>query len=112
MLYSAMGVAAIGVGAGLAFRWKVLLPVIVLLPLAATMFSVSRGFIYKETAIVIFIAEGILQGGYFVGLLVRFIATASLRPGGVLNFSKTRGNPEERGKDRRTAPTAGAGEAP
>ena len=104
MLYSAMCVAAIGVGAGLAFRWKVLLPVIVLLPLAAIMFSVSRGFIYKETAIVIFIAEGILQGGYFVGLLVRFIATASLRPDGVLNFLKTRGNPEEREK--------GAGEAP
>jgi hypothetical protein len=112
MTYSAIGLAVIGVGAGLAFRWKVLLPVIVLLPLAAIAFSVSRAFSFKDTAIVIFVAEGILQGGYCVGLLIRFIVAASLRSGGVLNFFKRRRDSEERGKDRQTTPAAGAGKAP
>lgn len=112
MVYSAICLAVIGLGAGLAFRWKVLLPIIVLLPLAAIMFSTSRGFSYKETAIVVFAAEGILQGGYFAGLLMRLLVTASVRPSGVLNVFKTRRNPKERANTRRTAPPAGAGEAP
>jgi hypothetical protein len=103
-----MGSAVIGVGAGLAFRWKVLLPVIVLLPLAAITFSASRGFSYKDAAIVTFVAEGILQAGYFVGLLTRSIAGASLRPGAAFEFFKARRHP----RDRPTPPTAGAGEAP
>ena len=112
MLYSAIGLAVMGVAAGLAFRWKVLLPVIVLLPLAAIMFSVSRGFSYKDTAIVILVAEGIVQVGYFAGLLIRSIAIASLRPGGALNLFKARRDPQERANDRQTSPSAGAGEAP
>ena len=106
MLYSAIGLAVIGVGAGLAFRWKVLLPVIVLLPLAAIIFSASRGFSYKNAAIVIIVAEGILQAGYFAGLLIRSIAIASLRPGGALNFFKARRRLRERANDRQTSPPA------
>jgi hypothetical protein len=112
MVYSALGLAVIGVGTGLAFRWKVLLPVIVLLPLAAIVFSVSRGFSYKDTIIVVLAAEGILQVGYFAGLLIRFIADASLRPGGVLNFFKARRDSRGQANDRQSSPPAGAGEAP
>jgi hypothetical protein len=108
MIYSAMGLAVIGVGAGLAFRWKVLLPIIVLLPLAAITFSASRGFSYKDAAIVTFVAEGMLQAGYVVGLMTRSIAGASLRRGAALDLFKGRCHP----RDRQTPPTAGAGEAP
>jgi hypothetical protein len=112
MIYSAVGLAVIGVGAGLAFRWKVLLPVIVLLPLAVIVYSVSRGLSYKDTIIVVFAAEGILQVGYFAGLLMRFIADASLRPGGASNFFKARRDSRAKADDRRSSPAAGAGEAP
>jgi hypothetical protein len=112
MVYSAIGLAVIGVGAGLAFRWKVLLPVIVLLPLAAIIFSTSRGLSYKNGAIVIVVAEGMLQAGYFAGLLIRSIAIASLRPGGALNFCKARRRLQERAIDPQPSPPAGAGEAP
>jgi hypothetical protein len=103
MIYSAVGLAVMGVGAGLVFRWKVLLPIIVLLPLAAIVFLVSRGYSYKETAIVIVVAEGILQGGYFLGLLIRFVAVGSLRFGGAL----TRRDPKEGAASEPTRPSGG-----
>jgi hypothetical protein len=111
MLYSAIGLAAIGVGAGLAFRWKVLLPVIVLLPLAAIILAASCGSSYKNGAIVIIVAEVILQVGYFAGLLIRSIAIANLRPSGP-NFCKARRRLQERAIDPKSSPPAGAGEAP
>lgn len=79
MIYSAVGLTVTGVAAGLAFRWKVLLPVIVLLPFAVVAFSISRSFGYEETAGIVIGAEAVLQGGYFVGLLIRFVATAAMR---------------------------------
>ena len=79
MIYSAVGLTVIGVAAGLAFRWKVLLPVIVLLPFASVAFSIWRSFGYEETAGVVIGAEAILQGGYFAGLLIHFVATAAMR---------------------------------
>jgi hypothetical protein len=79
MIYSAIGLAVIGIAAGLLFRWKVLLPVIVLVPIAAIGISISRGFGYQEMAIVVIAAETILQGSYFVGLLIRVVATAAMR---------------------------------
>jgi hypothetical protein len=79
MIYSAVGLAMIGVVAGLAFRWKVLLPLIIFVPVAAIVLSISRSVSYEETAIEIVIAEAILQGSYFAGLLIRFVATAAMR---------------------------------
>ena len=105
MLYSAVGLAVIGAAAGLAFRWKVLLPIIVFLPVVA-IFSVSRGFSYENAAIVVVVAEGLLQGGYFVGSLIRFIATAGHRSVGALSFLKTPRDPKEPGNDRHAAPPA------
>jgi hypothetical protein len=112
MIYSAIGLAVIGVGAGLAFRWKVLLPLIVLLPLAAVVFSVSSGFGYADSAIVIFVAEAILQCGYIIGLLISFFATSCLRPGGVLKVFKGQSDSPNRASAQQTVPPAGAGEAP
>lgn len=104
MTYSAVGLAVIGVLAGLAFRWKVLLPIIVVLPFAAIVLAVSRGFSHGEIVIAVFIGEAILQGGYFMGLLMRFIATAGKAP----SPFKGGGNPERRRDDEHNAPPAGA----
>ena len=110
MAYSAIVLAALGFGIGLVFRWKVLLPVIVLLPLAAIFFFASRGYSYKEGAIVIIAAEGILQAGYFAGLMIRSIAIAILGSGAALNF-KARRRHRERGIDPQTSQPTDAGKA-
>ena len=112
MVYSAVGLALIGAVAGFAFRWKVLLPVVVLLPFAAIIFSLARGFGTVETVMVIAIAEGILQGGYVLGLTLGFLATAAMPQGRASSSFKARSHPEERNKDGHTSPPAGAGEAP
>src|SRR6478735_10741109 len=102
MIYSAVGLAVIGVAAGLAFRWKVLLPVIVLLPFAAAIFPGSRDI--KDTVIVVLVAEAVLQGGYFVGLLVRFMAIAGMRAASASAFFKRRRDRKTHDNDHRTAP--------
>jgi hypothetical protein len=79
MVYFAVGLTVIGVSAGLVFRWKVLIPVIALVPFAAGAVSISRGFGYHETAVVVIAAEAILQGSYFAGLLIRHVTTAVMR---------------------------------
>ena len=113
MIYSAVGLAVIGVVIGFAFRWKVLLPIIVLLPLAVIVFSVSRGLNHQDTAIAVVAAEALLQAGYFSGLVIRFISTASMRSAGFSNLFKRRRETEPRiGDDRHSAPPAGAGQGP
>ena len=112
MTYSAVGLAVIGAAVGLAFRWKVLLPVIVLLPFVAIIFSVSRGLDHRDTAIVVIVAEAVLQGGYFAGLLIRFILTASIRWVRGSSFFRSRRDPEAEGNDRHRTPSAEAGKGP
>ena len=90
MMYFAAGLAVIGAAAGSAFRWKVLLPIIVLLPFAAIVLSVSHSSNLENTVIVVLVAEAILQGGYFVGLLIRFFATAVMRSAGAHSFLLSR----------------------
>jgi hypothetical protein len=109
MIYSAIGLAVIGAVVGLAFRWKVLLPVIVLLPVAAIIFSVSHGLSNGHTAIVVIVAEAILQGGYFAGLLMRLVSSRSMRSAGAKSFFKSRRDPGAGGEDRHAAPPAEAG---
>jgi hypothetical protein len=113
MIYSAIGLAVIGAAVGFAFRWKVLLPVIVLLPFAAVVFSVSRGLNHEDTAIVVVVAEAVLQGGYFAGLLIRFISAVSMRSAGFSSVFKSRRDAKARTSDERhTAPPAEAGKGP
>jgi hypothetical protein len=79
MEYFALGLAVFGAAVGIAFRWKVLLPVICLLPAASIIFSISRGHNFLEATIGILLVQAILQGGYFMGLLMRAIAIACIR---------------------------------
>jgi hypothetical protein len=73
--YYSVGLAVLGVAVGVAFRWQVLLPAIGLLPPVSIIFSICRGLGFLDTVIVIVLAEAVLQGGYFVGLLIRAVAT-------------------------------------
>jgi hypothetical protein len=75
----ALGLAVLGAAVGIAFRWKVLLPIIVLLPAASIIFSISRDLSFLEAAIVVILTQVILQGGYFAGLLIRAIAILCMR---------------------------------
>jgi hypothetical protein len=79
MEYYAVGLALLGGAVGAAFRWKVLLPIVGLLPFVSIIFSISRGFGFVHTMIVILAAEAILQGGYLVGLLIRATAIRSVQ---------------------------------
>ncbi len=112
MIYSAIGLAVIGAAVGLAFRWKVLLPVIVVLPIAVIIFSVSRDLSLGDTAIIVIVAEAILQGGYFAGLLMRLVSSASMRPVGARSFFRSRRDPGAGGEDHHAAPPAEAGKGP
>jgi hypothetical protein len=102
MMFLGILLALVGATAGLMFRWKVLLPVIVLLPFAAAICPASRGI--KDTLIVVLVAEALLQGGYIAGLLIRFIAAGIMRSAPAANFldrRRGRGTPDN---DQRIAP--------
>lgn len=73
MEYAAAALAIFGVAVGMAFRFKVLLPIIGVLLAASIIFSVARGFSFLDTALTVLIAQIILQGSYFLGLLIRAI---------------------------------------
>jgi len=79
MEYYAVGLAVLGGAVGAAFRWKVLLPIIGLLPFASIILSISHSFGFIDTMIVIMVAEAILQGGYLVGLLIHATAIRSMQ---------------------------------
>ena len=76
MEYATTALAILGVAAGLAFRVKVLLPMIGVILLASIMFSLATGFGFMDTAITVLMGQAILQGSYFLGLLIRAIFLA------------------------------------
>jgi hypothetical protein len=69
----------LGVAAGVAFRVKVLLPIIGVVLLASIIFSLATGFGFMDTAITVLMAQATLQGSYFLGLLIRAIFSALQR---------------------------------
>jgi hypothetical protein len=102
MLYFAALLALVGATAGLTFRWKLLLPVIVLLPFTAIIFAASRSL--RDTVLFILVAEAVLQGGYFVGLLTRFTATVGMRSATASSLLRRRSDSKTPDNERRTAP--------
>ena len=73
MEFAVAALAIVGIAVGMAFRFKVLLPIISVLLVASVVFSLSQGFGFLDTALMVFIAQIILQGSYFLGLLIRAI---------------------------------------
>ena|SRR5947209_4161695 len=109
MMFSAIGLAALGTALGLVFRWKVLLPIILLVPFAVIILSVSRGIDLQQTVITVLLAEAILQGGYFFGLLIRFVTTAGGRWVGASGVLRKRRLPKPDQHHRPPAPRAEVG---
>jgi hypothetical protein len=79
MEYAATALAILGVAAGIAFRFKVLLPIIGVVLLASIIFSLATGFGFMDTALTLLMAQATLQGSYFLGLLIRAIFSALQR---------------------------------
>ncbi|XIA64878.1 hypothetical protein ACFIOY_40050 [Bradyrhizobium sp. TZ2] len=76
MEYAATALAILGFAVGIAFRFKVLLPIIGVLLLASVVFSLASGFSFLDTALTVLTGQAILQGSYFLGLLIRAIIRA------------------------------------
>jgi hypothetical protein len=76
MGYAAIALAISGVAVGIRFRSKILVPIIGLLLLVAVAFSLARGFSFLDTALTILVSQAILQGSYFLGLVIRAIFSA------------------------------------
>jgi hypothetical protein len=77
MVHAAIALAISGVAVGIWFRWKILLPIIGLLLVVAAAFSLARGFSFLDTALTILVSQAILQGSYFLGLVIRAIFSAA-----------------------------------
>jgi hypothetical protein len=79
MVYAAIALAIVGAAVGLAFRLKILLPVLALLLVVSILFSLDRGFGFLDTALTIMAVQTILQASYFLGLVIRAVLTAAHR---------------------------------
>jgi len=79
MVYAAIALAIVGAAVGLAFRLKILLPVLALLLVVSILFSLGRGFGFLDTALTIMAVQTILQASYFLGLVIRAVLTAAHR---------------------------------
>ena len=79
MVYAAIALASVGVAVGLMFRLKILLPVLGLLLVVSVVFSLERGFSFLDTALTIMVVQTILQGSYFLGLVIRAVFASAYR---------------------------------
>ena len=71
MGYAAVGLAILGFAIGVMFRLKVLLTFVGLLLVFSVAFSLNHGFTFLEAALTILVAQSILQGTYFLGLVAK-----------------------------------------
>ncbi len=76
MEYAAIILAILGLAIGLAFRLKVLLPILALLLVGSAAFAIARGLDLADTALVVFAAQAAIQFGYFVGIVVRSVISS------------------------------------
>ncbi len=110
-----VGLAILGAAIGIIFRLQVLLPIIGVLLCASIIFSISRGLSFPDAALVVIVAQAVLQASYFSGLFVRhFIAGPRLRSSlwPSRRFGGQR-DPESRGNGQSTAnppPPANSGD--
>ncbi len=81
---AAVALAILGFAVGVLFRLKILLLIVALLLVASIVFSLTHGFTLLDTALTIMAAQTIVQGSYFLGLVVRSILAAAQRTRPVL----------------------------
>ena len=71
MGYAAIALAIVGFVVGVVFRLRVLLTLVGALLILSIAFSLSQGFSFLQTALTIIVAQTILQGSYFLGLVAQ-----------------------------------------
>jgi hypothetical protein len=76
---AAIALAILGFAVGMVFRLKVLLSILALLLVVSIVLSIARGFTFLDTALTIMAVQGIVQGSYFLGLVVRAVLDATHR---------------------------------
>lgn len=76
MGYAAITLAILGFAVGVMFRLKTLLLILGLLLLVSIIFSVGSGFTFFDAALTIMVAQTIIQGSYFLGLVARAVFSA------------------------------------
>jgi heme O synthase-like polyprenyltransferase len=98
MEYAAVAIAILGVVIGATFRVRFLLGIVLLLLPVCLIFSVSHGYAFLATVLMIVVPQGILQGGYFLGLLGRTAFAVTQRK--LTGLSKTQTEQVRRRHDR------------
>lgn len=73
MEYAAIALAILGFAVGTVFRLQVLLSVIVLLLFLSIAYSFSSGLSLFEGLLTIMSVQTVIQGSYFLGLIVRAV---------------------------------------
>jgi hypothetical protein len=71
MYYPTVTLAVLGIAIGMFFKFRILLPVILLVALASILFSLFESKSFAETAITLITWQAALQGCYFLGLATR-----------------------------------------
>jgi mannose/fructose/N-acetylgalactosamine-specific phosphotransferase system component IID len=71
MEYAAIALAILGFVVGIQFRLQVLLVVIALLLFSSVVYSFSSGLSWFDGLLTIMAAQTVIQGSYFLGLMVR-----------------------------------------
>ena len=79
MGFAALALVVLGFAVGTIFRIRVLLPILLLLLLASIVFVVVRGFSILEGALVVFLAQTIIQVSYFLGLIAHAVLVSGDR---------------------------------
>jgi hypothetical protein len=73
MGYAAVALAILGFAIGLAFRLKVLLPLLAALLVISSAFATAQGWDFLRTALTIILVQTIVQTGYFFGIIGRSV---------------------------------------
>jgi hypothetical protein len=76
---AAVALSILGFAVGMVFRFWILLPILALLLLVSLVFSLVSGFTFFDTTLTIVAAQAIVQGSYFLGLLIRALFSAAYR---------------------------------
>jgi hypothetical protein len=78
MGYAAIALAVMGFGLGVTFRFKVLLPFLILLLILSIVVSAAQDLNFWHTAVTVIQVQCIVQVAYFFGILLRS-AVAGMR---------------------------------
>jgi len=79
MGYAAIVLAVMGFGLGVTFRFKVLLPILMLLLIVSIVFTIAQGFNFLSAVLAIIEVQSIVQVGYFFGIVLRTIVAGMRR---------------------------------